>query len=103
VAEEPRPIAAGEQVTRADLKPGRVIERWTDTTATTIRVPMPCHERQVVTATRDTYSAVAVCRTCSETYDMVLERDFDGGHFAILTVAHVPFLISRQAPTPGRG
>lgn len=95
--ERPRPIAAGEQVTKADLKPGRVIERWTDTTATHVRVPMPCHERQVVTATRGTISAVAVCRACSETYEMVLEPDFDGGHFAILTVAHVPHLISRQA------
>lgn len=93
----PRPIAAGEQVARSDLAPGRIIERWTDTTATTIRVPMPCHERQIVTAPRDTYSAVAVCRACSETYEMVLEPDFDGGHFAILTVAHVQHLISRQA------
>jgi hypothetical protein len=95
--EKPRAIGAGELVTKADLVPGRVIERWTDTTDTTIRVPMPCHERQVVTATRDTYSAVAVCRACSETYDMVLEPDFDGGHFAILTVASVQYLISRQS------
>ncbi len=95
--DEPRAIGAGELVTKADLKPGRVIERWTDTTATTIRVSMPCHERQVVTAARGTYSAVAVCRTCSETYEMTLEPDFDGGHFAILTVAHVQHLISRQA------
>jgi hypothetical protein len=93
----PRAIGAGELVTKADLVPGRVIERWTDTSATTIRVPMPCHERQVVTAARDTYSAVAVCRACSETYEMVLERDSDGGHFAILTVAYVQHLISRQA------
>lgn len=93
----PRAIGAGEQVTMADLIPGRVIERWTDTTATHVRVPLPCHERQVVTATRGTISAVVVCRACSETYEMVLEPDFDGGHFAILTVAHVQHLISRQA------
>lgn len=92
----PRAIGAGELVTKADLTPGRVIERWTDTSTTSIRVPMPCHERQVVTATRDTVSAVAVCRACSETYEMVLEPDFDGGHFAMLTVAYVPHLISRQ-------
>jgi hypothetical protein len=60
-------------------------------------VPLPCHERQIVTATRGTVSAVAVCRVCSETYDMVLEPDFDGGHFAIFTVAYVQHLISRQA------
>ncbi|MFF5230246.1 hypothetical protein [Dactylosporangium sp. NPDC000521] len=93
----PRAIGAGEHVTVADLTPGRIIERWTDTSTSTVRVPMPCHERQVVTASRHTVNAVAVCRLCSRTYELTLEPDADGGHFAILTVAYVPHLLSRQA------
>ena len=60
-------------------------------------MPLPCHERQVVTADRHTVHAVAVCRLCSRTYKLKLEPDADGGHFAVLTVAHVPYLLSRQS------
>lgn len=100
--DQPRAIGAAEVVTKADLIPGRVVERWTDTTSAGVRVPMPCHERQTVVADRHTNGAVAVCRLCSQTYDLTLEPDFDGGHFAILTVAYLPYLISRQTPESHR-
>lgn len=91
-----RPIGAGDPVTAADLTPGRVIERWTDPAAGGVRVRLPCHGRQAVTADPRT-AAAAVCRRCSQTYQLVLEPAADGGYFAILTVAYVPHLISRQA------
>ncbi len=93
------PIGAGATVTRAELTPGRVVERWTEPTRAGVRVPLPCHEAQRVTVDPERAAGVAVvvCRVCSESYDLELSADSDGGHFARFTVAHRPYLLSRAA------
>lgn len=102
---EPEPVAPiGPEVTvaRKSLRPGMVIVRWTEPSATDrpgergVMVPLPCHEAQRVRvdATRG-LRAAATCRQCSESFDLELTPDSDGGHFATLTVAYVPVLISR--------
>ncbi len=104
-APDPEPVAPiGPEVTvtRRDLRPGVVIVRWTEPSATNrpgeqgVMVPLPCHDKQRVRvdAARG-LRAAATCRQCSESYDLELQPDSDGGHFAQLTVAHVPVLISR--------
>lgn len=79
-----------------ELTPGRVVYRWTDLVkdAKAVRVPLPCHEQQTIIA--DTAAeAVAVCRLCSNTYDLQIIDDHDGGYTARLIVAYRPFLLSR--------
>ncbi|GAA3273529.1 hypothetical protein GCM10020218_018370 [Dactylosporangium vinaceum] len=39
----------------------------------------------------------APVHVCSQTYHLVLEPDADGGHFTILAVAYVPYLVSQHA------
>ncbi len=104
---EPEPEAAaavGPEVTvkRKDLRPGLAIVRWTEPSATNrpgehgVMVPLPCHDKQRVRVDAAWgLRAAATCRQCSESYDLELTPDSDGGHFATLTVAHVPVLISR--------
>jgi hypothetical protein len=95
--EEPAAIPAGATVRREDLTTGRVVERWTDPTAAGVFAPLPCHEGQAVNidSQRAGGRAVAVCRQCSESYDVELVADSDGGFFAVFTVAHRPYLLSR--------
>ncbi len=90
------PIWPHDAVTSADLVPGQVIQRWTEQTPSGVAVPLPCHDGQAVKLDPDrATSGVAVCRVCSESYDLELVEDFDGGYTAHLTVAYRPFLLSR--------
>ncbi|GAA3386378.1 hypothetical protein [Cryptosporangium minutisporangium] len=100
----PRPIGPGDPVPHSELRPGRLIARWTDNLRSRqVRVPLPCHERQTVTANpRRPLAGVVVCRVCSRTFDLELTDDNDGGYTAWFTVAYRPFLLSRAAPARAR-
>jgi hypothetical protein len=97
VQDRPEPIGASAHVSKADLIPGRLVERWTEpTSGGRVRCPLPCHEvQEVVVDPRRGNEAVVICRVCSESYDLELRADSDGGHWAIFTVTLRPFLLSR--------
>jgi hypothetical protein len=92
--EQPPPIMPHKPVKRADLTPGRLIYRWTDETAAGVFAPLPCHEEQAVKL-EPSQSAVVICRVCSESYMVDLERDCDGSYTAAFIVTYVPHLLSR--------
>lgn len=96
----PRYLGPGDTVTRADLtEHGLLIYRWTSNTRDgNVRVPLPCHERQAVTAD-PRRCAVVVCRICSATYDLELVDAGVADYTAHLTVNHNrPYLLSRAQP-----
>ena len=90
----PAPINPGRPVTRDDLIPGRLIVRWTVTGKTRVIAPMPCHDRQYVTADPTRGDAVAICRACGASYDLHLQPDCEGGHWAEYTFRYRPYLLS---------
>ncbi|WP_038843616.1 hypothetical protein, partial [Salinispora arenicola] len=90
-------------VQRSDLRPGVTIYRITDQTDAGTFAPLPCHEDQAVKL--PVTAAVVVCRLCSQSYEAVLEADYDdgygefSGYTARYEVRRIPVLLSRTRRT----
>ncbi|MFC9977024.1 hypothetical protein ACFVH6_39605 [Spirillospora sp. NPDC127200] len=97
----PKPIAASETVTRAQLKPGAVIARWSENPydgPDDVRVKAPCCDRLFVVAYE--YAGVnlylLLCTFCQIAYQVDVIDDGDGGFSALLTVEDIPFITTRR-------
>lgn len=89
------------------LCPGDVVLRWTETTDAGVWAQLPCHELQQVkfpTPQPGDVSngggvacrGVAVCRSCSTTFNAYLIPDPDGGFWGGFDLADMPYYLSKR-------